>query len=264
MATIILDGKSQEAPDTIMVLEAARQAGIEIPTLCHHEVLGPYGACRLCVVEVEGPALRRCLTTACTLPVADQLRIETDSPAVRQARKMVLELLLGRSPGSRPLQALAARYGVVGIRFGSGHHGDTCVRCGLCVRACRDKIGTAAISFAGRGQERQVTTEFGELSQVCIGCGACAAICPTQTIRLVDREQERVVLRQEFVVAKCSLLRCRSCGAPFATGKLRDQVASHLQDQLNDTTALTCPKCRRTASVQLNPSLWEPRPRRVP
>ena len=142
MATITLNGKPQEVPNSLMVLEAARQAGIEVPTLCHHEALGPYGACRLCVVEAEGPALRRCLTTACTLPVADKLSVETDSPAVQRARKMVLELLLGRSPDSRPLRALAERYGVVGSRFGSGRDGDTCVRCGLCVRACRDKIGT--------------------------------------------------------------------------------------------------------------------------
>jgi NADH dehydrogenase/NADH:ubiquinone oxidoreductase subunit G len=266
MANITLDGARHEVPETLTVLEAARLAGIEIPTLCHHEALGPYGACRLCVVEVEGPALRRSLTTACTLPVSSGLVVESNSPAVQQARKIVLELLLGRSPNSATLRALALSYGVHATRFGSGRHDDTCVRCGLCVRACRDKIGTAAISFAGRGQQRQVTTQFGELSELCIGCGACAAICPTGTICLQDREQERVVVRQEFVVAQCVLLRCASCGAAFGTQKLRDRVAAHLREQMHGTTGATCPKCRRMAHLAMmdwpRPPAYGPLPSR--
>src|SRR5690242_1695188 len=105
MATITIDGREVEAPEAATVLQVARGAGIEIPTLCHHEALGPYGACRLCVVEAEGPAMRRSLVTSCTLPASEGLSVTTASPLVQRARRMVLELLLGRSPGSEKLRA---------------------------------------------------------------------------------------------------------------------------------------------------------------
>jgi NADH dehydrogenase/NADH:ubiquinone oxidoreductase subunit G len=245
MATITLDGRTIEAPETLTVLQVARREGVEIPTLCHHEALGPYGACRLCVVEAEGPSTRRSLVTSCTLPVTHGLSVATNSPAVQRARRMVLELLLGRSPRSERLRALARRHGVESTRFGTGREDDDCVRCGLCVRACRDAIGTSAISFAGRGQKRRVTAEFGKLSELCVGCGTCAAVCPTGVIRLVDEDGWRTVFAGDLAIARLALLRCASCGAPAGTRELRAQVASRTRELPQVEAETLCPECAR-------------------
>ena len=245
MATITIDGRRIEVPGSTTVLQVARSAGVDIPTLCHHEALGPYGACRLCVVEAEGPTLRRSLVTSCTLPATDGLTVVTTSPTVQRARRMVLELLLGRSPGSERLRALARRHGVESTRFGEGASEDDCVRCGLCVRACRDSIGRSAISFAGRGQKRHVTAEFGKLSELCVGCGTCAAVCPTGAIQLEDRDGERTIFLKGLALAKLELSTCATCGAPAGTKAFRDHVASRTRDLPQVEEDACCPECAR-------------------
>jgi NADH dehydrogenase/NADH:ubiquinone oxidoreductase subunit G len=242
---ITLDGEPREASEGTTVLAVARAAGVDVPTLCHHEALGPYGACRLCVVEAEGPALRRSLVTSCTLVVSEGLSVATGSPAVRRARRLVLELLLGRAPGSEPIRALARRHGVEATRFGLGAEHDDCVRCGLCVRACHDHVGRAAIAFAGRGQTRRVTAEFGKTSQLCVGCGACAALCPTGAIRVVDEDGWRSITMRDLLLARLPLQRCVACGAPFATGEHLAQVATRLRDLPQVASAGRCPACAR-------------------
>jgi bidirectional [NiFe] hydrogenase diaphorase subunit len=245
MVTITLDGEAREVREGATVLEAAREAGVDIPTLCHHEALGPYGACRLCLVEAEGPALRRSIVTACTLAASPGLSVQTSSAAVRGARRIVFELLLGRAPSSEALRALASRHGVERTRFGAGQRDDACVRCGLCVRVCTDRIGASAIAFAGRGQRRRVTAEFGEPSELCIGCGSCAAVCPTGAIRLEDAGGERTIRLGDLTIARFTLVRCSSCGAPFATRKLLDALASRLREQPEADVGGRCPECRR-------------------
>jgi bidirectional [NiFe] hydrogenase diaphorase subunit len=246
MVTITLDGTAREAPETMTVLQVARHAGVDIPTLCHHESLGPYGACRLCIVEAESPTLRRSLVTSCTLPVSNGLAVVTNSPAVQRARQIVLELLIGRSPNSQPLRALAKKYGVEASRFGAALDGDDlCVRCGLCVRACTDEIGTAAISFAGRGQKREVTTEFGQLSELCIGCGTCAALCPTGAIRVEDSDGERSIILRGRTLAKLALVACSACGTGFATRRHLAKLSVRLSEYPKPETPILCPTCAR-------------------
>lgn len=256
MTTITLNGQTQEVPEGMTVLEAARRARVDIPTLCHHEALGAYGACRVCVVEAEGPALRRGLVAACTLPVSDGLVVLTDSPAVRRTRQILFELLLGRSPESDSLRAMARLYGVDFTRFGQGAQHDLCVRCGLCVRTCKDKIGTAAISFAGRGQSRSVTTEFGALSELCIGCGSCAAVCPTGMIRVEDGAGERAIVRQDLTIARFALLTCTSCGAPVMTQKFMDQRLNALAEGQSEVLCLDCKRQRTAATAGSFPDMW--------
>lgn len=245
MATIKLNGKLVAADDSMTVLDAARREGVVIPTLCYHEALGPYGACRLCVVEAEGPLLRRSLVTSCTLPASEGLAVETETPLITTSRKIIFELLLGRSPDSPALRAMARKYGVETTRFSSGAS-DDCVRCGLCVRACRDKIGVAAISFAGRGQKRRVTAEFGKLSDLCLGCGTCANLCPTGAIRLEDKDGERTIFLKGNTIGRFPLVRCASCGAPFTTQKFLDHVAVHVKEQPLTKKSGLCPECERT------------------
>jgi bidirectional [NiFe] hydrogenase diaphorase subunit len=239
---IKIDRKEIEVDEGATVLEIARNEGIDIPTLCYHEALGPYGACRLCVVEAEGPLLRRSLMTSCNLKVSEGLSVDTNSSLVTLSRKVIFELLLGRASDTGPLVEMAGRFGVGKTRFKTGKR-DDCVRCGLCVRVCRDKIGASAISFAGRGQRRQVTAEFGKLSETCIGCGACANICPTAAIRLEDRGDERKIYLWDNIISKFTLIRCVSCGIPYAPRMFLDYVAlrSNVHDRL--TGKDFCPEC---------------------
>ena len=120
MTTITLNGQTQEVPEGMTVLEAARMAGIDIPTLCHHEALGGYGACRVCVVWAEGPAQRPGLVAACMTPVSNGLAVQTESAAVESARRVIFQLLLGRSPESESLRAIAKHYGVTSTPYGEG------------------------------------------------------------------------------------------------------------------------------------------------
>ena len=252
-----MNGEKREVSDALTVLEAARAAGVDIPSLCHHPGLGAYGACRVCVVEAEGPGIRKGLTASCTLPVSDGLVVNTESAAVVQARRMLLELLVGRSPEAEPLREMARRYGVDGSRFGEGASHDECVRCGLCVRACREKIGTAAISFAGRGQTRVVTTEFNAISDLCIGCGACAAICPTGTVYVDDQRGERAIRRRELTVARFKLEPCVVCGTPLVTEKfLLRRMQALPEDSQPDVICLECKRRRTATSAEMLEDLW--------
>ena len=116
-----IDGKEVKATKGMTVLEAAQSAGISIPTLCHHEKLNPYGACRICTVEVEAGG-RTNLVAACIYPVAPDLVVKTQSEAVHNTRKTLLELMLAHAPDASALQNLAKEYGLL-VTGGSDCHG---------------------------------------------------------------------------------------------------------------------------------------------
>jgi len=186
MITFTINDKEMEAVEGTTVLEAAREAGIEIPTLCYHEELTAYGACRLCLVEVVKrgwPSLQ----PACLYAVFDGLIVRTDTERVKKTRKILFELLLARCPNSDAVKQLAQRYGVTETRI-KLKKTENCVLCGLCVRACAEISQRNAISFAFRGSRRAVQTPFGGVSQRCIGCGACAYVCPTGTIKIEEAD----------------------------------------------------------------------------
>jgi bidirectional [NiFe] hydrogenase diaphorase subunit len=184
MVQLTVNGKSYSVAEGTMLLEAVRSAGVDLPTLCYHEGLAPYGACRLCMVAIHQP--RQALVAACTYPVEEGLEVETAAPEAVAARRLAFEFLLSRCPQSETIRELAVREGVTATRFGPPppeQADELCMLCGLCVRVCREAIGAAAISFVGRGLARKVGTPFDGPSDACIGCGACAEVCPTPGTR---------------------------------------------------------------------------------
>ncbi len=186
---LIINDKEVKAKKGTTILEAAQSAGIDIPTLCHHEKLSPYGACRLCTVEIVKGRRSR-LVTSCVYTVEDGLIVKTESEPVIKIRKMLLELMWARAPGVQPLRDYGMRYGISGVEAIRDYGATTtktkfeieptfCILCGLCVRYCAEVKKKHAIGFIGRGTEREVVF-FPEIAhEECPNCKECFTICPT-------------------------------------------------------------------------------------
>ncbi len=210
---IYINGIFIKADSSWTVLQAARTNGFEIPTLCYHPDLPSEGHCRLCVVEVgEGPRTR--LVNSCTYPVEKDLKVQTDSDKVKQARRIVLELLLARAPQAKIIQDLARTHGVYETRFHIADPEELCILCGLCVRTCKEIVGVSAISMTYRTPEKQVATPFKEAAEACIGCGSCAFICPTGVIPYTEKDGVRTIWGRNFELQPCS--KCGNYIAPKA------------------------------------------------
>jgi bidirectional [NiFe] hydrogenase diaphorase subunit len=172
------------------LLEAAKFLGFPIPTLCHMEGLSPYGACRLCVVEIgQGPRAK--LVTSCTYPAEEGLHVRTASERVVRARKMLLELYLASCPQSKTIQDLASAHEVRQQRF--RQENETCILCGLCVRMCKEQMVAGAIGFRGRGDHRSIGTPFDLPSETCRLCGGCIYVCPACMLRCTYSEPEKAI-----------------------------------------------------------------------
>lgn len=215
--TVTVDGIEHQIPKVGTVLEACRSAGADIPTLCYDANTEPYGACRLCIVEIEG---LRGLPVSCTTPVTNGMVIRTTSPEIEKVRKTIVELLLAagehdciscEASGRCTLQRLAYRYGIEKPRFilekidklvDDGNpwimrDDRKCVRCGRCVRVCHEIRGQGAIDLINRGYDSRVGTSFDRplLETVCKFCGECIQACPVGAMidkksRFKGRESE--------------------------------------------------------------------------
>lgn len=174
--TLEIDGQQVKATRGMTLLEAAGKLGIEIPTLCNHPKLAPYGGCRLCSVEIVKGGRSR-IVVSCIYPVEEGLVVKTNSPRVVKIRKMLIELLWPAAPESKAIKDLAAQYGVQGTRFEAKP--DFCIRCGICVRYCAEVKKASAIGFAGRGTERGIAFITEIASRTCMSCRECFALCPT-------------------------------------------------------------------------------------
>ncbi len=234
-----IDGKEIEVERDRWALDVAREMGIAIPTLCHHPALEPYGACRLCVVEVT-KGKWTWLTTSCDLPIREGLSIRTDTEAVRESRRMSLELLWARAPRAESIANLASELGAEKPRFAIRNELGKCILCGLCVRVCEQLVGASALSFCKRGAARRVNTPFADASESCIGCNACVALCPTGHIRVVDKGDVRDF---ETWQTKLEMVRCDVCGQ----GYMPVRQFEYIQAKLGRAVRLekTCPSCQR-------------------
>jgi len=190
MINLSINGLKASFERGTTLLEASKTLGFPIPTLCYMEGLSPYGACRLCIVEIgEGDKAK--LVTSCTYQVEEGLKIRTASSRVVKARKMIIELLLASCPQSKIIQDLASAHGVRQQRF--KQENETCILCGLCVRMCEEQMMAKAIGFYGRGENRGVGTPFDQKSEVCRLCGGCMYVCPTCQLRCTYNEPDKAV-----------------------------------------------------------------------
>lgn len=196
-----INGKEVEVPAGSTIMQAADSVGIDIPRLCYDPDLSPWGSCRLCVVEVKG---NRLLPASCVTPVTPDMEIETETPAVVQARKTILDLMLANHPldcmtcdklGDCRLADYCYKYGVKESSFVGEKHNyaiddsnpfilrdlNKCIVCGACVRACEEMTGQDNLSFLYRGFDCKPTTagDVPYMESDCVFCGQCIAVCPT-------------------------------------------------------------------------------------
>ncbi|UZQ83842.1 NADH-dependent [FeFe] hydrogenase, group A6 [Thermoanaerobacter sp. RKWS2] len=224
---VTIDGITVEVPSHYTVLEAAKEAGIDIPTLCYLKEINQIGACRICVVEIEGV---RNLQTSCTYPVFDGMKVYTNTPKVREARKLNLELILSNHDRSCltcirntncELQSLSKKLGVDEIRFEGENikysiddaspsvvrDPNKCVLCRRCVAVCSQVQNVFAIGMVNRGFKTMVAPSFGRSlkDSPCISCGQCIQVCPVGAIYEKDhtrRVYEALADEKKYVVAQ--------------------------------------------------------------
>lgn len=293
MATITINQQTYEVPDGITVLQAARQLGIFIPTLCDHPHLTPYGGCRLCMVEIEG---FRTLQAACTIPVANNMVIHTESEKVKKAREFALSLIFSErnhfcpycqvSGGDCELQNAAYRIGMTHwplqpnwqpFPVDASHpyiilEHNRCILCRRCIRACSELVGVNTLGVANRGARTFIIADFevplGE--STCVSCGMCVQVCPTGA--MIDRKsayqgKKSAARHVETICTGCSL----GCGldvlitdnrilsiygnwdAPVNRGVLCKVGRYYPLD--DDRPRLTTPLVRKNG--ELKPATWE-------
>ena len=177
MIKLTIDDQSVEFEKGTTLLEACKELDIAIPTLCYHEALSPYGACRLCLVEVQQNG-RVSIQTSCNYPVQQGITVKTGTERVLKSRKIMMELLLARCSGSEKIKSLAEEMGITRTRIEPKN--EDCILCGLCVRMCKERMGKGVLGFSGRGSKRLVSPAFDQTSDECQTCGACYNVCPVE------------------------------------------------------------------------------------
>lgn len=243
---VTIDGVETTVEQDATILDAAKQIGAWIPTLCEHPSLSNPAACRLCMVELDRGDWKQ-LVTACNYPVRRDIAVSVSSETAVRARRGVMELLLARSPSSEELKELAGRMGVEETPYPTVTESQrNCILCGLCARVCEEMIGQSAIGFAGRGVNRAIAPPFRQASEDCIACGACAMVCPVGTIQIRVHEESGEVEISPFK-ARVKMLTCAECGERLVAEPVAARVEDKLKidwDEFRERARL-CPVCRR-------------------
>ncbi len=244
---IIIDGKTVSCEKGEYLLEVAARNGIKIPYLCHHEGLAGQGCCRVCIVEavING---RSKIVTACVYPIERECEVFTASETVIRQRGMVLALLRVRAPESAEVKRLCEEYAAPVYRRFTIQPGEKCVLCGLCARAC-ESLGTGAVSTVNRGVDKAVSTPYGEMSVVCVGCKSCAVVCPTGAIEVVENDKTRTIWNKTFPLRKCG-----KCGETLGTMAELRRAA-----EINGGSIPTlCETCRKKAIADVLAATYVP------
>jgi len=239
MINLVIDNKEIQAEEGSTILKAAQSNGIEIPTLCYHDEITASGACRLCSVEITKGERTR-IVASCIYQVEEGLTVTTHSERVMNVRRLVLQLLMARCPTSEVIRELADTMGVEPQeRFQLDEDKGKCILCRQCVEVCEQVVGVSAIGFLNRGADKSVGTPFMEPSGVCIGCGACAYVCPTGHIKMEESEngKERVIWGKTF-----KMVACKVCGRYFAPQEQLEYIGKKTGVPLDKL--YTCVNCR--------------------
>ncbi|HUI66882.1 MAG TPA: molybdopterin-dependent oxidoreductase [Nitrospirota bacterium] len=273
--TVTVDGKKVEVPLGATILEAANAAGSRVPTLCHDNKLHPFGACRVCLVEVEGTP--RKFTPSCTTPATDGMVVRTSTPSLIEARRMVLELLLIKHPldcpvcdkaGECQLQDLVHEYGLGQSRFDAEkgylppdyespiieRNISRCILCGKCVRICDEQNGVGEWAFTRRGTRARISTDF-DRPLDCEFCGECTEICPVGALTTRQFKYKARSWNLEATTSVCNYCGC-GCGISYETRDERIMRVGPARnnylctkgrfgwDAVHHTDRLTTPKMR--------------------
>ncbi|MFA4915828.1 MAG: 2Fe-2S iron-sulfur cluster-binding protein [Syntrophales bacterium] len=238
MVSFSIDGKKIKAEEGTMLLDIARQHGVEIPTFCTHEAVSRTGSCRLCVVEVR-QGTRSKIVASCMYPVSEGIVVDTKTERVLNVRRLVLQLLMARCPESDILKEMANEMGIEPEpRFKPDTDKGNCILCRLCVRVCEETVGVSAIGSSYRGPGKSVGPPFMENSKACIACGACAYVCPTQHIVMESTDDsKRKIWGRTFKMQACD--KCGRYFAPVDQLKFISNTAGVPLSELH-----TCPSCR--------------------
>lgn len=291
MITLKIDQREVEVPQGATVLEAAQKLKIDIPTLCYDSRMKPHGACRLCIVEIEGMPRP---VTSCTTPAEQGMVVATTSAHLERLRRSTVELLLSDHPndcmlciraGSCTLQELAYKYGIRTNRYRGGmrNHNkvdenpfimreqNKCVLCGLCVRVCDEVQGVGAIGYANRGFESKVCSPF-EHDLKCEFCGQCVSVCPTGALSGKSWAGHPRHEGVELTETTCTYCGCGCNITLHSLGNEITRVSSRSDNHnrgwlcvkgrfgyefINSEDRLTTPMIRRQKGGELEPASWE-------
>jgi predicted molibdopterin-dependent oxidoreductase YjgC len=244
MVEIIVNGRKIQADPEKPLIESLRKNGIEVPALCYHPALSPAGACKLCSVEIlkaEKPAQ---LKFSCIVKPSEGMEVRTDSDSVMRARTTAFRKLAQYAPEAPVIRRLAEKHGI-----NMGSPPDECIRCRLCVRACKELVGANALKMEKRNGAWFVAPKEGNQ---CIGCGTCVNLCPTGVIKQEDRNGLRIISIRDEIIGQNPLLRCEACGRYFATSKFMSRVDSKTDDHPHvKEHHRYCPTCAKLLSDRI-------------
>ena len=238
---VVIDGKACEAEHGEYILAVAKRNGIDIPTLCNSDALPGMGSCRLCVVELIERNKTK-VVASCIYPITREVEIRTDSQRIIGIRKSIMKLLLSHVPGNEYLNSISEQCGLRPSKpLELPEKVDDCILCGLCVKAC-EELGANAISTVGRGTNKKISTPYDEPSAVCVGCGSCAAVCPTGAIGIKEENGTRTIWGKTF-----ELVKCERCGQYFAPKEYIEFLEKKLGENFEE---MYCSVCRKAINAE--------------
>lgn len=279
MISLSINGQPINVPEGTTLLQAARSAGIDIPTLCDHPELTPYGGCRLCNVEIDG---WRTPVASCTMPAAQGMSVKTDTPALRESRKFILDMLFSErnhfcpfcqvSGGDCELQNAAYSEGMTSWDFppawkrfevDASHpeyvlDHNRCILCRRCVRACGELVGNFTLTTSERGSATLITADYGIPlgDSSCVSCGMCVQVCPTGA--LIDRDRAYLGLEKDLKSTRSTCAGCSvGCGVILWT---RDNQLVGIDGDWNALInhGVICHLGRHASVIDQRPRLIQP------